>query len=87
MVILDREVAQGGTDGRTLVAIPRKVRGDLENWRFGRVPNLERVIHCNLEKAERILRLLRFHAEARGLKPSRTYYRRWGKGPKQELRF
>ena len=60
---------------------------DLENWRFGRVPYLERVIHCNLEKAERILRLLRFHAEARGLKPSRTYYRRWGKGPKQELRF
>jgi hypothetical protein len=60
---------------------------DVENWRFGRVPYLERVIHCNLEKAERILRLLRLHAEARGLKPSRTYYRRWGKGPKQELRF
>ncbi len=60
---------------------------DLESWRFGRVPYLERVIHCNLEKAERILRLLRFHAEARVLKPSRTYYRRWGKGPKQELRF
>jgi hypothetical protein len=60
---------------------------DLENWRFGRVPCLERVIHCNLEKAERILRLLRLHAEARGLKPSRTFYRRWGKGPKQELRF
>lgn len=60
---------------------------DLEEWRFGRVPYLERIIHCNLEKAERILRLLRLHAEARGLKPSRTFYRRWGKGPKQELRF
>jgi hypothetical protein len=60
---------------------------DLEDWRFGRVPYLERVIQCNLEKAERILRLLRLHAEARGLKPSRTFYRRWGKGRKQELRF
>jgi hypothetical protein len=62
-------------------------REDLENWRFGRIPYLERVIQCNLSKAERILRILRLHAQDRGLKPSDTVYRRWGKGCKQILRF
>lgn len=61
--------------------------GDLEDWRSGRVPYLERVIRCNLSKAERILRLLRLHAQARRLKLSHTVYRRWGKGPKRALRF
>lgn len=37
-------------------------RSDVESWRFGRVPYLEKVIHCNLAKASRILRLLRLHA-------------------------
>ena len=60
---------------------------DLENWRFGRVPYLERCIRCNLSKAERVLRLLRLYAEASGLKASHTAYRRWGKGPKQPLQF
>jgi hypothetical protein len=33
---------------------------DFEEWRFGRVPYLERVIRCNSSKASRILRILRF---------------------------
>lgn len=60
---------------------------DYENWRFGRIPYLERVIQCNLSKANRILRILRLHAEDRGLRPSHTVYKKWGKGQKIDLRF
>ena len=60
---------------------------DLEAWRRGRIPYLERVIDCNLTRLSRILRILRFHAQKLKLKPSATVYMRWGKGPKQPLRF
>lgn len=59
----------------------------LEDWRFGRVPYLEKVIVCNLTRLSRILRILRFHAHDLNLKPSTTVYMSWGKGPKQRLRF
>jgi len=59
----------------------------LEDWRFGRVPYLEKVIDCNLTKLSRILGILRFHAHDLNLSPSTTAYMRWGKGPKQRLRF
>lgn len=60
---------------------------DLEAWRFGRVPYLEKVIRCNLEKASRILRILRLHAHDLNMRPSPTYYKKWGKGQKVPLRF
>ncbi len=61
---------------------------DVENWRFGRVPYLERVIHCNLTKLRRILRILRMHAHDLKLMPSQTAYVRWGKrGHRAPLRF
>ena len=59
----------------------------LEDWRRGRVPYLEKVIDCNLTRVSRLLRILRFHAHDLKLKPSVTAYMRWGKGPKQRLRF
>ncbi|MHB8876509.1 MAG: hypothetical protein ACYC8T_22670 [Myxococcaceae bacterium] len=59
----------------------------LEDWRFGRVPYLERVIQGNLSRLSRLLRILRFHACDLNLVPSFTAYMRWGKGPKQRLRF
>ncbi|RPI20386.1 MAG: hypothetical protein EHM61_27130 [Acidobacteria bacterium] len=62
-------------------------REKLEDWRFGRVPYLERVINCNLSKTGRILKILALHAEDRGLKPSRTVYKKWGKGVKPLLWF
>ncbi len=62
-------------------------RERLEDWRRGRVPYLERVINCNLPRLSRVLRILRFHAHDLNLKPSMTVYMRWGKGPKQRLRF
>lgn len=60
---------------------------DLEEWRRGRVPYLERVINCNLTRLSRLLRVLRFHAHDLNLDPVRTAYMRWGKEPKQRLRF
>ncbi|MBK8257835.1 MAG: hypothetical protein IPK82_34855 [Polyangiaceae bacterium] len=62
-------------------------RKSLEDWRLGRVPFLERVIQCNLGRLGRLLHVLRFHAHDLNLKPSWTAYMRWGKGPKQRLRF
>jgi hypothetical protein len=59
----------------------------LDEWRRGRIPYLERVINCNLGRLGRLLRILRFHAHDLNLKPSMTGYMRWGKGPKQRLRF
>jgi hypothetical protein len=59
----------------------------LEDWRFGRVPYLERVIRTNLTRLGRILRILRMHAHDLNLVPSTTVYVRWGKGPKSRLRF
>jgi hypothetical protein len=60
---------------------------NVEDWRRGRVGYLEAVIHCNLTRLSRILRILRFHAHDLKLTPSVTAYWRWGKGPKQRLRF
>jgi hypothetical protein len=60
---------------------------DIDNWQKGRVPYLEKVIRCNLAKASRILRILRFHAHDLNLKPSITVYRRKTGGGKIPLRF
>jgi hypothetical protein len=60
---------------------------ELEGWRRGRVPYLERVIRCNLMRLSRLLRILRFHAHDLDLAPSVTVYMRWGKRPRQRLRF
>ena len=70
-----------------LVAMGLLTREHLENWRRGRVPYLERVIDCNLTRLSRLLRILRFHAHELNLVPSTIAYMRWGKGPKQWLRF
>ena len=59
----------------------------LEDWRRGRVPYLERIVNCNLTRLSRILRILRFHAHDLNLVPSLTVYARWGKGPRNRLRF
>lgn len=59
----------------------------LEDWRHGRVAYLERVIHCNLARLSRFFRILRFLSHDLNLVPSHTAYMRWGKGPKERLRF
>ena len=70
-----------------VIAMEFLTRDHLEDWRRGRVLFLEQVINCNLTRLGRLVRILRFFAHDLNLKPSRTAYMRWGKGPKQRLRF
>ncbi len=58
-----------------------------DDWRFGRIPYLERVTNGGLGMLNRILKIIQLHCHERGLKPSHTVYNRWGKGPKTLLRF
>ena len=60
---------------------------EVEDWRFKRIPYLERVIACNLRKVNLILQTLKKFAGEQNLKPSITVYKSWGKGPKKLLRF
>ncbi|MBI3680290.1 MAG: DUF2293 domain-containing protein [Acidobacteria bacterium] len=53
---------------------------DLEGWRRGQIPQLERVVHCNLNKLSEAMKLLRQWASERGLKPSETVYMTQGRG-------
>ena len=70
-----------------LVEMKRLTPDHIEDWRFGRIPYLERVVAGNLSKLSLIGREIRRVARAHGLKPSVTVYRKWGKGPKRTLRF
>ena len=70
-----------------LIGMGLLTKEHLEDWRRRRVPYLEKVINCNLSRLSKILRILRFHAHDLKLEPSTTAYMRWGKGPKQRLRF
>ncbi len=62
-------------------------RRDYEAWRFRRVPYLERVIKLNLARISFIMMSVRKNSLSGELKPSRTAYMSWGKGPERQLRF
>ena len=68
-----------------LLKLQRLTKQQVEDWRFGRIPYLERVCQGSLGKLNRILRILDLHAKALGLKPSTTVYRKWGSGNKRIL--
>ncbi|MDQ0194746.1 hypothetical protein [Paenibacillus wynnii] len=59
----------------------------VEEWRFGRVPYLERVLHGNLGQFSFIMKEFRKTARELDLKESYTAYMSWGKGTKRPLRF
>ena len=59
----------------------------VEEWRFGRVPYLEQVLHGNLAQFSFIMKEFRETAREIGLKESYTAYMTWGKGAKRSLRF
>ncbi|MEK5030403.1 hypothetical protein MKY96_03035 [Paenibacillus sp. FSL R7-0302] len=59
----------------------------VEEWRLGKVPYLERVLRGNLSQFNFILSLIRQKAREHELKPSHTAYVKRGKGPKRPLRF
>jgi hypothetical protein len=62
-------------------------KADYENWRMGRVPYLEKVVHGSLGKVSTVVRAMRAACRECGLEESWTDYRKWGKGPKLPLRF
>lgn len=70
-----------------LLAIGVLSKERYEDWRFGRVPFLERVCDAGLGKLSAINHEIRVFAQKNGLKPSWTDYRQWGKGQHNRLRF
>ncbi len=70
-----------------LMRMGRLRKEDYDDWRFGRMSCLERVITVNLAKINQLLRAFQQHARASGLTPSKTVYLSWGKGRKRQLRF
>ena len=58
---------------------------DYDTWRRGQTPCLERVFQGSLSKANRILRIIGFHAHDLNMVPSQHTYRQLGK--KRILRF
>ena len=56
-------------------------------WKKGQIPYLERVFEGSLSKANRILRIIGFHAHDLNMVPRHTHYHQWGKGKKRALRF
>ncbi|MFD1850913.1 hypothetical protein [Oceanobacillus bengalensis] len=69
------------------VKMERLTQKQAEDWRFKRIPYLERVVIGNLSKLNNILKILEKYAREKNLKPSITVYKSWGKGPKKLLRF
>ena len=59
----------------------------VEEWRFGRVAYLERVLYGNLSQFSYIMSTIRVKARELDLNQSYTSYARCGKGPRQPLRF
>lgn len=70
-----------------LVALEVVDADQVELWRRGGLPYLERGIVKGLARAGRILRIVQHQASLRGLKPRLARYTRRGKGPKRPLRF
>jgi hypothetical protein len=60
---------------------------DYEDWRFGRVPYLEKVCKVNLKKLSLTNKIIRKFAEQRQLKNSWTGYNQWGTKNKRILVF
>lgn len=70
-----------------LMEMGRLTRENHARWRARQVPFLERVLVGNLAQLQVIIRAVAKNSMHGGLKPSRTVYTSWGKGPRQRLRF
>ena len=76
-----------------LIAVGVLSKEDCERWRFGKIDYLERVCKINLSKLSSINHEIRVFAQKNDLKPSWTFYKKWGnnkkgnKGNTVRLRF
>jgi hypothetical protein len=60
---------------------------DYEDWRFGRIPYLEKVCKVNLKKLSLTNRIIRKFAQQKGLSKSWTGYNQWGSKTSRRLIF
>jgi len=60
---------------------------DYQNWRFGKIPYLEKACQANLHKLSAVNRFIRKYSAEWNLEKSWTAYNKWGKGPKKRLIF
>ena len=60
---------------RVFMAMGLLSQQDVAAWEKGHMPYLEKSMQCDLSKAGKILRILRFYAHDLELKPSRTVYK------------
>ena len=72
---------------QVLIEMGNLSKKNLEAWRKGQVPYLERVFEGSLSKANRILRIIGFHVHDLNMVPRNTNYHPWGKGKNRILRF
>lgn len=70
-----------------LLRMGRLTKANHDAWRFGKTPCIESVITVNLAKTGYLLRSFQQYARSSSLRPSKTAYLSWGKGPKRRLRF
>lgn len=71
-----------------LLHTQRVTKQQVEDWRFGRIPYLERVVVGNLSKMNRLLRILDLHARSLGLTAVQRVPHKSGRGGKRiVLRF
>jgi len=77
--IKDKGVA---SPAEVLIAIGALSKDDYERWRFGKVDFLERVCKINLRKLSFVNHEIRAYARKHNLKPSWTFYRKWGANKK-----
>jgi len=65
-----------------LIIIGALSKDDHERWRFGKIDYLERVCKINLRKLSLVNHEIRAYARKHNLKPSWTFYKRWGDNKK-----
>ncbi|MFD1067764.1 hypothetical protein [Oceanobacillus locisalsi] len=65
-----------------LLKMNKLSKKQVEDWRFKRIPYLEKVIHFNLGKLNYFLQTFKKYGKENQLKPSQTVYKSWGKGQK-----
>jgi hypothetical protein len=70
-----------------LIEMGKLTKEHHEAWRFGKVGCLEEVISVNLSKVSHMLRAFHKNCGNSDLRPSKTAYVSWGKGPKRQLKF
>lgn len=70
-----------------LIALELIEPDQVEAWRGGQLPYLERGITSGLSRVARFIRLTHQHALSLGLTPVPRKYLRRGKGPNRRLRF